>query len=285
MVDRFQRAITVIFLWFFAILTLLPFFWMLCGSFKNTADFLTGLFLPQGSGLFGVAWDRLTWDNYREIFTNERVNFFHSGMNSVFLASVTSLLATLASAMGGYALAKFNFRLRKPITALVLLTLLIPPPLLLAPTYQLLYWLNLLDTYTGLILPAAAPAFGVFLFRQAILNAISNDIIDAARIDGCGEGRIFFSIILPLVRPMMGAFLMITFLAMWNNFITPQVVLQTPEKFPLAVAIVNLREAYNMQEYGISTASTLFSIAPIACLFLLLQREYLSGLTSGAVKG
>ncbi len=270
---------------FFALVTLLPFIWMVCGSFKESEDFLEALFLPQGSGLFGIGWDRLTLDNYREIFTNERADIFNAGMNSVLLASLTSLLATLAAAMGGYALAKFKFRLRKPITALVLLTLLIPPPLLLAPTYQLLYWLHLLDTYAGLILPAAAPAFGVFLFRQAILNAISNDIIDAARIDGCGEARIFFSIILPLVRPMIGAFLMITFLAMWNNFITPQVILQTPENFPLAVAIVRLQEAFNYQEYGISTAATLFSIAPIACLFLLLQREYLSGLTSGAVKG
>ena len=92
-------------------------------------------------------------------------------MNSVLLASATSLLATLFAAMGGYALAKFEFRAKKPITGLVLLVLLVPAPLLLAPTYQLLYQLGLLDTYMGLILPAAGSAFGVFLFRQAMLNS------------------------------------------------------------------------------------------------------------------
>ena len=279
------RVIMHLLLGLFAIITLVPFVWMICGSLKSAEDFFGALFLPSGEGTFGIAWDRLTLDNYREILGGRKADFLRAGMNSVLLASATSLLATLFAAMGGYALAKFEFRAKRLITGLVLLVLLVPAPLLLAPTYQLLYQLGLLDTYMGLILPAAGSAFGVFLFRQAMLNSIPNALIESARIDGCGETRIFFSIILPLVRPMTGAFLMITFLATWNNFITPQVILQSPENFPLAVAIANLRDAYNSQEYGIFTAATLFSIAPIACLFLFLQREYLQGLTSGAVKG
>ncbi len=129
-----------------------------------------------------------------------------------------------------------------------------------------------------------APAFGVFLFRQTMINAVPFDLMEAARIDGCGEIRLFFTIVLPIVRPMIAAFLMITFLASWNNFIGPQIVLQTPEKFPLAVAIAQLKGLYSM-DFGLLTAGTLISVAPVLCLFLLLQKEFITGLTSGAVKG
>lgn len=144
--------------------------------------------------------------------------------------------------------------------------------------------MGLLDSYTGLILPALAAALGVFLFRQAMLNAVPAELIEAARIDGAGEFRIFFTIAIPLVRPMIGAFLLITFLGAWNNFIGPQIVLQTPETFPLSVAINNLRGLY-ATEYGLIMSGTLVSIAPVMCLFLLLQKEFLAGLTSGPVKG
>jgi ABC-type glycerol-3-phosphate transport system permease component len=124
----------------------------------------------------------------------------------------------------------------------------------------------------------------VFLFRQAMLQSVPTEILQAARIDGCGEIRIFFQLVLPLVRPMTGAFILITFLATWNNFIHPQIVLQTPEKFPLAVAIAQLKGLYST-DYGLLMAGTLTSIAPPLALFLLLQKEFIAGLTSGAVKG
>jgi multiple sugar transport system permease protein len=202
----------------------------------------------------------------------------------VFFATVSSSVATLACAMGGYALAKFRFSARGPLTALVLGALIIPSPLLIAPSYQLLWQLGLLNSYSGLILPALAPAFGVFLFRQAMLNTVPAELLESARMDGAGEYRIFFTIVIPLVRPMIGAFLLITFLGAWNNFIGPQIVLQEPEVLPLSVKINNLRGLY-ATDYGLIMAGTLISIAPVMCLFLLLQKEFISGLTSGAVKG
>ncbi len=266
----------------FAAITLIPFAWMLASSLKGSTDFFESLFLPRGDGFLGIAWDRLTLDNYTRLFAEHKVA--RALLNSVFLSSVTSLLATLCAAMGGYALSKFSFRFREPLTHLVLSALIIPAPLLLAPGYQLLYNLGLLDTYAGLILPALAPAFGVFLFRQALLNSVPSELIEAARIDGAGEIRIFFSLVLPLIRPMVGAFLMITFLGVWNNFVAPQVVMQSPERFPLSVAINNLRGLYGT-DYGLIMSGTIVSIAPVMCLFLLLQKEFISGLTSGAVKG
>jgi len=266
----------------FAALTLVPFAWMLTSSFKTKFDFFSSLFLPTGDGLFGIAWDRLTLNNYRRLWLDHGVP--RAMLNSIFLASVTSLGATLSAAMGGYALAKFPFPAREWLTTLVLSALIIPAPLLLAPGYQLLFQLGLLDSYAGLFLPAMAPAFGVFLFRQAMLNSVPGELIESARIDGAGEIRIFFTLVIPLIRPMIGAFLMITFLGVWNNFISPQVVLQSPELFPLSVAINNLRGIYGT-DYGLIMAGTLISIAPVMCLFLLLQKEFISGLTSGAVKG
>jgi multiple sugar transport system permease protein len=102
--------------------------------------------------------------------------------------------------------------------------------------------------------------------------------------DGCGEIRLFFVMILPLIRPMVGAFLLVTFMGAWNNFIQPQIILQTPEKFPLAVVIAQLKGLYST-DYGLLMAGTVASIAPVMCLFLLLQRDFIAGLTSGAVKG
>jgi multiple sugar transport system permease protein len=133
-------------------------------------------------------------------------------------------------------------------------------------------------------LPASAPAFGVFLFRQAMLNSVPATLIESARIDGAGEIRIFFTIVLPLVRPMIGAYLIIVFLGAWNNFIGPQIVLQDPNSFPLSVAMNQLRGLYGT-DYGLVMSGTLVSIAPVLALFLLLQKEFISGLTSGAVKG
>lgn len=267
---------------FFAALTLLPFAWMLTSSLKTQDDFFTSFFLPSGSGFLGIAWDRLTLANFRRLFAD--FPLARAMLNSFFLASVTGLLATLACAMGGYALVKFHFRARTALTTLVLAALIIPPALLIAPSYQLLWQLHLLNSYAGLILPALAPAFGVFLFRQAMLNSVPTELLESARIDGAGELRIFFTIVIPLVRPMIGAFLMITFLGAWNNFIGPQIVLQQPEIFPLSVTINNLRGLY-ATDYGLIMSGTLVSIAPVMCLFLLLQKEFISGLTSGAVKG
>jgi len=265
----------------FGILTALPFLWLIVNAFKSNADFFNSIFLPTGDGLLGIAWGKLTLENFWKLFSE--ADFLRNVVNSFFLASTAAVIACLLSAMGGYALAKFRFPGRLFFTGVVLSALVIPGTLLLAPTYQLLFQLGLLNSFAGLLLPGFAPAFGVFLFRQAILNAIPNDMLESARIDGAGEFRIFFEMVLPLVRPMAGAFLLLTFMGMWNNFILPQIILQSPENFPLAVAIAQLRDSYG-QDYGMIFAATVVSISPVILLFLLLQREFITGLTSGAIK-
>lgn len=264
-----------------AVVVLLPFVWMVIASLKSPEDFFDGLFLPRGDGFLGVGWEKLSLDNYKELF---HLGFVRPLLNSVFYSAASALCATLVCAATGYVLAKSRFRGRGVLTVMVLGALIIPPTLLIAPSYELLYDLGLLDTAWGLLLPTFAPAFGVFLFRQAMLQSVPDELIEAARIDGCGEGSIFFVVVLPLVKPMIGAFMLITFLAMWNNFISPQIVLQTESKQPLSVAIAQLRGVYRTN-YGLLMAATVVSVVPVAALFLLLQKQFISGLTSGAVKG
>lgn len=264
-----------------AIIVLVPFAWLIVASLKSQEDFFSGLFLPPGEGFLGVAWDKITLSNYAHLF---ELGFGGALINSVFYAATSALFATLISAATGYTLAKGAFRGRTIMTLVVLGALIIPPTLLIAPSYELLYDLGLLDSVWGLLLPTFAPAFGVFLFRQAVNQSVPDELLEAARIDGCSETSIFFVIVLPLVRPMIGAFMLITFLGMWNNFISPQIVLQSQSKQPLSVAIAQLRGVYQT-DYGLLMAATVVSIAPVAALFLILQKQFISGLTSGAVKG
>lgn len=276
-----RAAFPYAFLYLFAGVMLVPFVWLFCGAFKHNQDFFGSAFLPRGEGFLGIAWSRLTLDNFRTLFTQTSV--LRSLVNSVFLSSVTALLATLICAMGGYALAKYDMRGRRWLITIILAAVIVPPTLLLAPGYQLLFRLGMIDSFLGLIIPAIAPAFGVYLFRQAAMSSVPNELIEAARIDGCGEIKIFFAVAMPLLRPMISAFLLITFLGVWNNFINPQVVLQSADRFPLSVAVAQLRGVY-YQDYGLQIAGALVSVFPVLALFLLLQREFISGLTSGAVK-
>ena len=264
-----------------AIITLVPYLWLIVASLKSQEDFFSAIFFPPGDGLFGIGWDKLTLENYTNLFG---LGFGTNLINSVFYSATTALFATLICAATGYVLAKHSFRGRNLITIIVLGALIVPPTLLLAPGYELIYDLNLLDTAWGLLLPLMAPAFGVFLFRQAVIQSVPDELLEAARIDGCSEWSIFFIVVLPLVRPMIGAFMLITFLAMWNNFISPQIILQSADKQPLSVAISQLRGVYKT-DYGLLTAATVVSVLPVAALFLLLQKQFISGLTSGAVKG
>ncbi|MGF1452089.1 MAG: carbohydrate ABC transporter permease [Opitutales bacterium] len=285
--ERYRRRtdwLTYLGLGIVSLFMLLPFIWLLCASLKTQAVFFEGQFLPPGDGFLGINWGGLTFDHYARLLSGEDLPFARYVLNSVFYASANAILATFFCAMGGYALSKYRFKGNGTITALVLAALVIPGSLLLAPSYQLIYELGLLNSFAGLLLPGLAPAFGLFLFRQATMNAVPHDLLEAARIDGMGEFRIFFLIVVPLIRPMMGAFLLISFMFAWNNFVMPQIILQDPDKLPLAVGIVQLKGLYST-DFGLIMAGTMVSIIPVMALFLLLQKDFIAGLTSGAVKG
>ncbi len=214
---------------------------------------------------------------------NASIPFPRYVINSFFVTCVTVLIQLFLASLGGFALAKYSFRFKQPIMILMLLTMMIPGHVMLAPLYELIYHMGFVDTYTGLIIPGAVNVFGMFLFRQSMLQ-IPNDLVEAGRVDGCTEFRIYWSIALPVSRPMIGAFTLISFMMAWNNFLWPQIILQTQERFTLPIGLNQMVSVY-AGNYGALMAGTFLSVLPVVVLFFLLQREFISGLTAGAVKG
>jgi ABC-type glycerol-3-phosphate transport system permease component len=267
-----------------AIVILMPFFWLICSAFKDKSVLNEYTFLPP---IDKINSGTINLDNFRTLFAAEQtvqgpVRFWRYVGNSLFLATTGTGLSLIFSSMGGYALAKYRFRGRGAIVMFMLACLTIPPVALLAPNFAVIWQLGWLDSYKALLVPAAVSILGMFLFRQALLG-VPDDLIEAGRIDGCGEFRIYLSLAMPLVRPMTAAFCLISFLGMWNSFLPPNVYLQTQAKLPLPVVLNQYIGTYT-QQYGVFLAGTLVAIIPPAILFFALQKEFISGLTSGAVK-
>ena len=263
---------------------LMPFVWLICAAFKDKDVMNAYVFLPPPSQ---ISNQTINLDNFRELFkphdtTQGPVSFWRYIGNSIFLASAGTCLTLLFSSMGGYALAKYRFRGRQALMTFMLASMTIPGVVLLSPTFEVIWRLGWMDTYKALLIPGCVSAFGIFLFRQAIMQ-VPDDLIEAGRIDGCGEFRIYLSLVMPLVRPMSGAFCLISFLGAWNSFLAPNIYLQTQSKLTLPVVLNQYVGEYS-QQYGVFLAGTLLAIIPPALLFLALQREFIKGLTSGAVK-
>ena len=253
--------------------TLVPLVWLVACSVKNAEDFFAYTFFPPP--------DRLTLGNFRELF--RQMSFLRNMMNSLFVAGTTVMVQLFFSSLGGFALAKYEFRGKRIVMVVMLATMMIPAQVMLAPLYELICRMRLADTYLGLIVPGAVSVFGMFLFRQSMLQ-IPDELLQAGRIDGCSEFGLFWRIAVPISRPMIGAFCLIAFMGTWNSFLWPQIILQSKELFTLPIAL-NQLVGLQRQDYGVLMAGTLLSILPVAMLFLVLQREFLSGLTAGAVKG
>jgi multiple sugar transport system permease protein len=250
-----------------------PFVWILSGSFKLQGEI--------NDNPLGVIPRAPTLQHYAFLFEN--VPFVTYFANTIYVASMTALVTTLVAAMGGYGLAKFEFKGRRTATIVVLSTMLLPPVVLLAPMFRLVEALGMIDTFWALILPPAASGFGVLIMRQYLSN-VPDALLDAGRLDGASEWRIFWTIVLPLVRPILSALLIFTFLTNWNAYLWPLIVLRDEENYLLTVALTNVVASINQTEYGVVLAGTVISVAPILLLFLALQREFITGLTLGAVK-
>jgi ABC-type glycerol-3-phosphate transport system permease component len=278
------RYVRIVVLCLVSTLILTPFVWITCATFKIGPVLMEYPFLPPVS-----QWgETLGFDNFRNLFKPRstlqgEVVFGQFLLNSLFLATAAAVLQTFFCSMAGYALAKYRFRGRRMLMLFMLGTMMLPGMLFLAPTYALLARFGWIDSYLALLVPGAVAAFGIFLFRQAMLS-VPDGLIEAARVDGAGEFYIYWSIVIPLVRPMTAAFCLIVFMGQWNSFIGPQVFLQSAYKLTVPV-VLNQYVTEFSEDYGLFLAGTFLSIFPIAVLFLVLQREFIGGLTSGAVKG
>ncbi len=202
---------------------------------------------------------------------------------SLYVAIASTALTLLFCSMGGYAFAMFDFRYKNALFGLVMATMLLPSFMNMIPTFMIMDMLGWIDQPRALYIPTAANAFGIFLMRQFVATSIPKDLIEAARMDGCGEFDIYLRIVLPLLKPALGTLGLITFIASWNNFIGPLIVMRSPEMYTLPLALRSLQSPVNTEWGALMTGSAIATL-PLVVLFILSSRQLISGLTTGAVK-
>jgi ABC-type glycerol-3-phosphate transport system permease component len=258
-----------------AAVCLFPFVWNLTGSIKTIADMMSyppTIFPPV-----------IHYENYAKLITDYPYLRWYG--NSLLVALVTTVLATFFSALGGYGFAKFDFRLRQPLFAVIIGALIVPQVATLIPSYLEMAYFGWIDSYLALVIPAATPAFGIFLMRQYIVQGVPGEIIDAARIDGSGEFNTFLQVALPLVRPAIGAFAIYEFLGAWNSFLWPLIIIRSATLVTLPLGLATFQDIRRENDWGTMMAGVVLSLVPIFILFIILQRQFIAGLTLGAVKG
>ncbi len=260
-----------------AALFLVPLLWVLCASVKTEADTAAYLLLP---------WDdlsRLTLTHYQSLLFNRPFGTWL--LNSLMLSSAHAVIVVVLSSLGGFALAKYDFAGKKPLMVLMAATMMIPSQVLLPGSYELMHNIGWLDTYAAILVPGAVSVLGMLLYMQA-MAAVPDELMSAARVDGCSELRLWWSVVLPCVRPMTGAFVLMSFLGAWNSYLWPQIVLQSEGLYTLPIGLSNM---VSLPQYesgrGMLMAGTVLGVMPVMVLFLALQRELVAGLTTGAVKG
>ena len=251
-----------------------PFVWMVLDSVKGQAELaqLPPTWLPVAP----------TLNNYSRLFTE--LNFPQYFLNSVILAVSVTVLNLLFCSMLGYALAKLKFVGKNALFILVLVTLMVPSTVTLVPLFVLMSKLQLVNTLTAVILPEAAGALGVFLMRQFMLD-IPDELLDAARVDGASEFYLYWRIVLPLSGPALATLTILTFLASWNDFIWPLIVLTNDQSYNLPVALATFAVGEHGTDYGILLAGAVVVITPIVIVFILLQRYFTQGIAMTGLKG
>ena len=226
-----------------------------------------------------IVWDKFT-SNYRNLWKTVPYNRYF--VNSVFIATASTLLTLFFCSLGGYAFAKYQFRGQKILFGILLASMMVPFQVLLVPLFGLMYDIGWLNSYKAIVIPFSVGAFGVFLMRQFIVT-IPSELLDAARIDGCSEFGIYYRIVLPIIKPALGALTIYSFLGSWNGYLWPLIILRDEAKYTLPIGLANLVGIYR-QDYGMLMAGTLLSLMPIVILFLAMQREFVQGITLGGVK-
>lgn len=267
-----KKIIVYFFLVLGMIISILPFYWMVIGSTNPTGkifsvppNFLPGNYLSENT-------DSLM----------EALNFPRILWNSLFVSLTTTVLSVLICSMAGYAFAKFKFKGKNTIFFIILCTLMIPFQVMLIPLFEIIVQLDWLNTYKAIILPTLASPFAIFLIRQNLM-AVPDSILDSARIDGAGEFRIFFTIVIPTMKPALAAVSIFTFMGQWNSLLWPLITLNSKEMFTLPVALSSLVGLARI-DYGQLMLGTTLSILPVLIFFFIFQKHFVSGILGGAVK-
>lgn len=268
-----KRVMLHILLVALALLTLAPFLWMLAASFMPTgeANAIPPRLLPSTP----------TLEHYRDLFT--RLDMGRYALNSAIIALLATTISTLLNAMAGYAFAKLRFAGREQIFRGLLAAMVIPAQVAMLPLFLMLKQMGLINTYAGVVVPLLASIFGIFLVRQYAQN-IPDAMLDAARLDGASEFRLFWSVVLPMLRPILATLALFTFMGSWNDFMWPLIVLSDGALHTLPVALANL-SGEHMQDTELMMAASTLTVLPVLIVFLILQKQYIAGLTQGSLKG
>lgn len=267
-----RQGVLHVFLGFMAIVALFPFVWMVFASFKPFKE------LVQSKALLPINW---TTENYTEILT--RVNFEVAVANSIYSAVTVTVITLLTSSALGFIFAKYRFWGKEYLFILLLSTMMVPFAVVLVPLYITIGDLNLVNKLWGFIITGLWSTFGVFLMRQ-FMEVIPYEYLDAARIDGASEWRIFFTIIIPLSTSPMAALGIFAFLANWDSFLWPLVVLNTPDKQTLPLLLAGLRSIY-WARYDMWSAGSVMTTVPIILVYAFASKYFIRGMALTGIKG
>jgi multiple sugar transport system permease protein len=256
-----------------AVLTLAPLLWMVSASFMPSGEANT--FPPR------LLPSAPTLQHYVDLFT--RLDLGRQFANSTLVATCSTLISVIVNSMAGYAFAKLRFRGRERTFAVLLGALVIPAQVGMLPLFLLLKAMGLVNTYVGAIVPFMAGVFGIFMIRQYALS-IPDDLLDAARVDGASELRIYWTIVMPVLQPILVTLAVFVFLSAWNDFMWPLIVLTDDAKYTLPVALANL-SGEHVQDTELMMAGSVLTVLPVVVLFVSLQRAYMRGVMMGSVKG
>lgn len=256
------------------VVTILPFVWMVSSSFKGSEAIRT---IP-------IRWipEHPTLEGYRRVFNMQGFSFARASLNSLVLAIACTVVAVGSAAMAAFAFAKLPFKGSGKLFGVYLATMMIPGTVTMVPNYIILRTLGLLDTYTGLILPSLANAFGVFLMRQSMMS-VNDAYMESAYLEGASLYRIFFQIMLPMVMPTLSTMVLLSFMGSWNSYLWPLIVLTSTDKQTLQVVLGNMNGMYKNNEH-VLMAGAVLTILPILVVYLVSQRYVDQGISLGGLK-
>ncbi|WP_349409630.1 carbohydrate ABC transporter permease [Pseudalkalibacillus sp. SCS-8] len=265
---NFKKTLLYVVLCIYAVITLVPFLWALSSSFKTLEEIVRGTisFIPEN----------FTLNNYKEIFVNQEL-FPRWLLNSVIIGVIGTALNLLFNSMAGYALARLRFPGRKSLFLIILAVLMIPMQVTMIPNYLILKSLGWLDTYHGMIIPAMVNATFIFMMRQFFIN-FPKELEESAALDGLSRFGIFFRIVLPLAKPALAAQAIFVFMALWNDFMRPLIILSSPEMFTLPLGLNSFKGQFISYWNYIMAASMVFTL-PVLVIYMFFNRFFIKGIS------
>nr|WP_054940345.1 carbohydrate ABC transporter permease [Paenibacillus ihuae] len=268
---RLEKGIMIALLVIGGLLMMVPFIWMIGSSFKPENEFTV---IPPS--LFP---NHPTFNNYRDLFV--KMDFLIYLKNTLIIV-LCSFVGLFLNAMAGYAFAKFDFPGKNKFFYVILATMMIPGQVTMIPTYLIINQMHLVNTMAGIVLPGLVGAFAIFLFRQ-FMTTIPMDLLEAARLDGAGELRIFFQLMVPIVKPVFAVQGILTFIGAWNSFLWPLIIANDEKLYTLSVGLSLLKGQYGTA-FGLQMAGAAFMVVPIIIIFIFFQKHIIEGYTISGIK-